>query len=57
MTTAQRMERQFFIQMISLVNEVQGYSKLPSQLNVRTKSAWVKQVKNPRQDSSALALV
>ncbi len=57
MTAAQRMERQFFIRMITLVNEVQGCSKLPSQLNVRNKSAWVKQVKNPRQDSSALALV
>jgi hypothetical protein len=56
MTTAQRMEKQFFLNLIALVNEVQGYSKLPSQVKNR-KSAWVKQIKNPRQDSSALALV
>jgi len=33
MTAAQRMEKQFFIQMIQLVNEVQGKQKLPSHLN------------------------
>jgi hypothetical protein len=56
MTTAQRMEKQFFINLIALVNEVQGLQKLPSQVKNR-KSAWCKQIKNPRQDASALALV
>ena len=50
------MEKQFFINMISLVNEVQGHSKLPSQMKTR-KSTWCKQVKNPRQKKDALALV
>jgi hypothetical protein len=57
MTTEQRMEKQFFLNMIRLVNEVQGHQKLSSQLNVRKKSAWVKQIKSHRQDSSALASV
>lgn len=57
MSTAQRMEKQFFLRMIALVNEIQGYSQLPSQAVQNRKSAWCKQVKNPRQDSSALAFV
>jgi hypothetical protein len=57
MTVEQRMERQFFINMISLVKEVQGHSKLPSQVNSSHKSTWCKQVKNPRQKKDALALV
>ena len=56
MTTSQRMEKQFFLHFIQLVNEVQGKQKLPSQVKNR-KSAWVKQTKNPKQDKSALALV
>ena len=56
-TTAQRMERQFFIRMIELVNEVQGKTKLPSQINYKVKSTWIKQTKNPKQDKSALASV
>ena len=57
MTTAQRMEKQFFIRMITLVNEVQGQTKLPSQAVSYRKSAWVKQTKNPKKDKSALASV
>lgn len=57
MTTAQRMERQFFISFIELVNEVQSSkTKLPSQVRNR-KSAWVKQVQNPRQKKDALSQV
>lgn len=56
-TTAQRMERQFFIQFIQLVNEVQGKTQLPSQINAKRKSTWVKQIKNPKQNKSALASV
>ena len=57
MTTQQRMEKQFFLHFIQLVNEVQGKSKLPSQINSNRKSTWVKQNKNPRQKTDALSLV
>lgn len=57
MTTAQRMERQFFLQFISLVNEVQGKTKLPSQIHSNRKSTWVKKVSNPKPKKDALACV
>jgi hypothetical protein len=58
MSTAQRMERQFFINFITLVNEVQSAkTKLPSQINSHKKSAWVKQTQNPKQKKDALSLV
>lgn len=57
MTVAQRMEKQFFLSFIDLINEVQGIQKLPSQLNRNHKSSWMKQVSNPRQKKDALALV
>ena len=56
MTTSQRMERQFFLSLIELINEVQGKQKLPSQVKNR-KSAWVKQIKSQRQKQDALASV
>lgn len=57
MTTAQKLERHFFINFITLVNDVQGKSKLPSQLNSNRKSAWVKQTKSQKQKKDALSLV
>jgi len=57
MTASQRMEKQFFINFITLINEVQGKQKLPSQVVVNRKSAWVKQVSNPKQKKDALSLV
>jgi hypothetical protein len=57
MTTAQRMERAFFINLITLVNDVQGKSKLPSQINSNHKSAWTKQIQNPRQKTDALSRI
>jgi hypothetical protein len=58
MTTAQRMERQFFIQMIALVNEIQSDKTiLHSQSGSYRKSAWCKVIKTPKQDQSALASV
>lgn len=58
MTTAQRMERQFFISFIQLVNEVQSAkTQLPSQAKSYKKSAWVKQNHNPRQKVDALSRV
>lgn len=57
MTAAQRMEKQFFLHLISLVNEVQGKQKLPSQFNSTRKSSWVKQVSNPKQKTDALSRI
>jgi len=51
------MERQFFISFIELINEVQGKSKLPSQVNSHRKSYWVKKVSNPKQKKDALSAV
>jgi tRNA A37 threonylcarbamoyladenosine synthetase subunit TsaC/SUA5/YrdC len=56
-TTAQRMEKQFFKNFIVLIDEVQGKSKLPSQVCSYRKSAWVKQITNPRQKVDALSRV
>jgi O-acetylhomoserine/O-acetylserine sulfhydrylase-like pyridoxal-dependent enzyme len=57
MTTSQRMERQFFLQFIRLVDEVQGKEKLKSQFHSNTRSHWVKQISNPRQKSDSLSRV
>lgn len=57
MTAAQRMEKQFFIHFIQLIDEVQGKQKLPSQATGYRKSAWVKQTVNPKQKKDALSRV
>jgi hypothetical protein len=57
MTAAQRMEKQFFLHFITLINEVQGKQKLPSQVGSYRKSAWVKKVSNPKQKKDALARI
>lgn len=57
MTTAQRMERKFFIHFITLVNEVQGKQKLPSQISSNKKSTWIKQTQNPKQKKDALSRI
>ena len=57
MTTAQRMEKQFFLNLIRLVNEVQGKQTLPSQITAKKKSTWVKQIKSQKQKKDALASV
>lgn len=57
MTTSQRMERAFYIRFIQLVDEVQGKSKLPSQVYSHRSSAWVKQVSNPKQKKDALSCI
>jgi hypothetical protein len=57
MTAAQRMEKQFFINFIQLVNDVQGKQKLPSQINSNRKSTWIKQTQNPKQKKDALARI
>ena len=53
----QRMEKQFFISFIRLVDEVQGKQKLPSQVYSSRKSTWVKQVSNPKQKTDALSRI
>jgi len=51
------MEKKFFINFIQLVNEVQSAKTiLPSQVRNR-KSAWVKQIQNPKQKADALSRV
>jgi len=57
MTTSQKIEKYFFLNLISLVNEVQGKTKLPSQFNQKNKSSWVKQNHNPKQKKDALSRV
>ena len=55
MTTAQKLERYFFINLITLVNEIQSdVTTLPSQVNSNSKSRWVKSIKKTRIKSSAL---
>ena len=57
MTTSQKMEKYFLLNLISLIDEVQGKTKLPSQFNQKNKSAYHKQIKSQKQDQSALANV
>jgi hypothetical protein len=57
MTSTQRMERQFFINMITLINNVQGNQKLPSQIYPNVKSTWVKKVSDPKQKRDALSRI
>ena len=57
MTTAQKLEKAFLLNVFALVNEVQGKYKLPSQFHSNQKSAWVKQNHNPKQKKDALSRV
>ena len=57
MTTSEKMEKYFLLNLISLINEVQGKTKLPSQFTQNKKSVFKKQIKSIKQDQSALANV
>jgi hypothetical protein len=57
MTTAQKLEKAFLLNVFALVNEVQGKYKLPSQFHSNHKSSWVKQNHNPKQKKDALSRV
>jgi len=57
MTTQEKMEKYFLLNLISLIDEVQGKTKLPSQFNQKNKSVFKKQIKSQKQDQSALANV
>ena len=55
MTTAQKLERHFFLNLITLINEIQSdKTVLPSQVNSNLKSKWIKSIKKTRIKSSAL---
>jgi len=55
MTTAQKLERKFFINLITLVNEIQSdVTILPSQVSSNPKSKWIKSIKKTRIKASAL---
>jgi hypothetical protein len=57
MTTREKMEKYFLLNLISLIDEVQGKTKLPSQFNQKNKSVFKKQIKSQKQDQSAFANV
>jgi len=57
MTAAQRLEKQFFLHFIRLVDEVQGKEKLKSQFHSSRKMYWMKQITNPRQKTDSLSRV
>jgi hypothetical protein len=57
MTTSEKMEKYFLLNLISLINEVQGKTKLPSQFTQNKKSVFQKQIKSTKQDQSAFANV
>lgn len=57
LSTAQKLEKAFYLNLIRLVDEVQGNYKLPSQVNSKQRSAWVKQTKNQKQKKDALSKV
>jgi hypothetical protein len=51
------MEKYFLLNLISLIDEVQGKTKLPSQFNQKNKSVFKKQIKSQKQDQSAFASI
>ena len=57
LSTAEKLEKAFYLNLIRLVDEVQGNYKLPSQVNSNQRSAWVKQTKNPKIKKDALSKV
>jgi len=57
MTTAQKLEKAFLLNVFTLVNEVQGRHKLTSQFHSKQRSVWVKQNHNPKQKKDALSRV
>ena len=57
MSTADKLEKAFYLNLIRLVDEVQGNVKLESQFTIKQKSAWVKQTKNQKVKKDALTKV
>ena len=57
MSTADKLEKAFYLNLIRLVDEVQGNVKLKSQFTIKQKSAWVKQTKSQKVKKDALTKV
>ncbi len=57
MSTSDKLERAFYLNLIRLVNEVQGNTKLQSQMSYKQKSAWVKQTKAQKTKKDALTIL
>jgi hypothetical protein len=57
LSTADKLEKAFYLNLIRLVDEVQGNVKLQSQVTYKQKSSWVKQTKNQKQKKDALSTV
>jgi len=57
LSTADKLEKAFYLNLIRLVDEVQGNVKLESQFTIKQKSAWVKQTKNQKVKKDALTKV
>ena len=57
MSTADKLEKAFYLNLIRLVNEVQGNYQLPSQVTYKQKSAWVKQTKSQKAKKDALSKI
>ena len=57
LSTADKLEKAFYLNLIRLVDEVQGNVKLESQFTIKQKSVWVKQTKNQKVKKDALTKV
>ena len=57
MSTADKLEKAFYLNLIRLVNEVQGNYQLPSQVTYKQKSSWVKQTKSQKAKKDALSKI
>ncbi len=57
LSTAEKLEKAFYLNLIRLVDEVQGNVKLKSQFTIKQKSAWVKQTKSQKVKKDALTKV
>ncbi len=57
MSTADKLEKAFYLNLIRLVDEVQGNVKLQSQVTYKQKSAWVKQTKSQKTKKDALSKI
>lgn len=57
MSTADKLEKAFYLNLIRLVDEVQGNVKLQSQVTYKQKSSWVKQTKSQKAKKDALSKI
>ena len=57
LSTSDKLEKAFYLNLIRLVDEVQGNVKLQSQVRTKQRSAWVKQTKTQKVKKDALTKV